>query len=60
MACLIRYLFWTDWGVSPKIERAGMDGDPATRQVIVSGQIGWPNGLAIDHVLKRIYWADAR
>ena len=37
-----------------------MDGDPNTRQVIVSEGLAWPNGLAIDYSLKRIYWADAR
>ena len=37
-----------------------MDGDPATRQVIISGQIGWPNGLTVDYTLQRLYWADAR
>ncbi|KAJ7383624.1 hypothetical protein OS493_026810 [Desmophyllum pertusum] len=54
------YLFWTDWGDNPRIERASMDGDIASRQIIVSGQMGWPNGLAIDYTLKRIYWADAK
>lgn len=37
-----------------------MDGDPATRQVIVSGQMGWPNGMTIDYTLERLFWADAR
>lgn len=57
---LYRYLFWTDWGDNPRIERSGMDGDPTTRQVIISGQIGWPNGLTVDYTLQRLYWADAR
>lgn len=57
---LFRNLFWTDWGNNPKIEKAGMDGDPATRRVIVADQIGWANGMAIDYTLKRLYWADAR
>lgn len=57
---LFRNLFWTDWGDHPRIEKAGMDGDPATRQVIVSDQIGWANGMAIDYTLKRLYWADAK
>ena len=59
--CMVnRYLFWTDWGDNPRVERSGMDGDQATRLVIASGQIGWPNGLAIDYTVQRIYWADAR
>uniref|UniRef100_A0A1B6BXD2 EGF-like domain-containing protein n=1 Tax=Clastoptera arizonana TaxID=38151 RepID=A0A1B6BXD2_9HEMI len=53
-------LFWTDWGEVPKIERAGMNGDPATRKVIISDHIFWPNGLTIDFDLKRIYWLDGR
>ncbi|XP_027048198.1 low-density lipoprotein receptor-related protein 8-like, partial [Pocillopora damicornis] len=57
---LLGYLYWTDWGHNPKIEKAAMDGDPNTRQVIVSEGLAWPNGLAIDYPLKRIYWADAR
>ena len=57
---LFRNLFWTDWGDHPRIEKAGMDGDPTTRQVIVSDQIGWANGMAVDYTLKRLYWADAK
>jgi hypothetical protein len=41
-------MFWTDWGEVPKIERAGMNGDPSTRKVIVHENIFWPNGLAVD------------
>lgn len=50
------YMYWSDWGVSPKIERAAMDG--TMRTAIVTQNITWPNGLAIDHILGRIYWAD--
>uniref|UniRef100_A0A1I7Z610 Very low-density lipoprotein receptor n=1 Tax=Steinernema glaseri TaxID=37863 RepID=A0A1I7Z610_9BILA len=51
-------IFWTDWGTS-KIERAGMDGQ--NRVTIVSGDdVKWPNGLTLDIVSKRIYWADAK
>lgn len=57
---LNRFLYWTDWGDNPRIERAGMDGDPNTRSTVISGQLAWPNGLAIDYTLQRIYWADAR
>ena len=58
--CFCRHIYWTDWGYNPKIERAGMDGDPSTRQTIVRGNLGWPNGLTIDYTNKRLYWADAR
>ncbi|XP_048481077.1 low-density lipoprotein receptor-related protein 6 [Plutella xylostella] len=53
-------VFWTDWGEVPKIERAGMDGDPATRKVIVKDKITWPNGITIDYTNKLIYWVDAK
>jgi low density lipoprotein receptor-related protein 5/6 len=53
-------LFWTDWGEDAKIERAGMNGDPETRQVIVDQNIFWPNGLTIDYETNKIYWLDAK
>ncbi|CAI5440948.1 unnamed protein product [Caenorhabditis angaria] len=52
-------IFWTDWGKEARIERSGMDGQH--RVVIVKGdRIKWPNGLALDYVDKRVYWADAK
>jgi len=52
-------IFWTDWGARARIERAGMDGK--NRIEILSGNsIRWPNGLAVDILDKRIYWADAK
>ncbi|KAK6105057.1 Low-density lipoprotein receptor domain class A family protein [Brugia pahangi] len=52
-------IFWTDWGLSAHIERAGMDGN--NRTVIISGEmIKWPNGLALDILEQRLYWADAK
>lgn len=52
-------IFWTDWGENARIERAGMDGK--NRMVIVKGNaIRWPNGLAVDILDKRLYWADAK
>ena len=50
-------MYWTDWGANPKIERAGMDA--SGRIVIISSNLTWPNGLAIDYQTKRLYWADA-
>ncbi|PRD29515.1 UNVERIFIED_CONTAM: Vldlr [Trichonephila clavipes] len=52
-----RWMFWADWG-NVKIERAGMDG--THRSVIVSKNIQWPNGLALDLVSRKIFWADAK
>lgn len=51
-------MFWTDWGVSPRIERAYLDG--SDRHAIITQHVGWPNGLCIDTPARRIYWADAR
>lgn len=53
-----RLLIWTDWGENPKIESAGMDGDPSTRRVLVNDNIIWPNGLTIDLEKELIYWVD--
>ncbi|KAJ8953257.1 hypothetical protein NQ318_015839 [Aromia moschata] len=51
------WMFWTDWGSDPKIERSGMDG--SHRQTIVSYDVKWPNGLTLDLVKKKVYWVDA-
>lgn len=32
----------------------------SNRQVIVDGDIYWPNGLTIDLVEQKLYWADAK
>ena len=50
-------MYWTDWGANPKIEQAGMDG--SARRAIVTGNLGWPNGLTIDQNTNRLFWADA-
>lgn len=44
---LYSYVYWTDWGQEPKIERCGMDGNH--REIIVEGDehLEWPNGLTI-------------
>ena len=50
-------MYWSDWGEPAKIERASMDG--SNRTVLHNTGLMWPNGLAIDYQLKRLYWADA-
>ena len=50
-------MYWSDWGIPAKIERASMDG--MNRQVLIDTGVTWPNGLAIDYQLQRLYWADA-
>ncbi|XP_050419520.1 low-density lipoprotein receptor-related protein 2 [Patella vulgata] len=53
-----RFLFWSDWGQNPKIERVGLDG--SDRTPIITEKIYWPNALTLDYPNKRIYFADAR
>ena len=57
---IFSYMFWTDWGDVPKIEKCGMNGDPSSRQVLISKNILWPNALTIDYTIDRIWWADAK
>uniref|UniRef100_A0A8C0TXJ2 Low-density lipoprotein receptor-related protein 2 n=1 Tax=Canis lupus familiaris TaxID=9615 RepID=A0A8C0TXJ2_CANLF len=51
-----RYLFWADYGQSPKIERSFLD--CTNRTVLVSEGIVTPRGLAVDHSNGYIYWVD--
>lgn len=51
-------MYWSDWGASPRIERAGMDG--SHRTTIINYDVKWPNGITLDLVRKRIYWVDGK
>ena len=42
---LHRYIYWTDWGNVPKIERSYLDGDARTE--LITSNLQWPNGLTI-------------
>lgn len=53
-----KWLFWSDWGENPRIERVGMDG--TLRETIISNKIYWPNGLTLDIATKRVYFADSK
>lgn len=54
-----RRLYWTNWNESrPCIQRAYSSG--RALQTVVNTHILMPNGLALDHAAKKIYWADAR
>ncbi|XP_012940301.1 very low-density lipoprotein receptor isoform X2 [Aplysia californica] len=52
------WIYWTDWGKQPKIEKCGMNGKE--RKEIVNRNIIWPNGLTIDYTNNRLYWVDAK
>lgn len=52
-------MFWSDWyEKAPKIERANLDG--SERKLIVSTNLAWPNGVALDLENQKIYWCDAK
>lgn len=53
-----RKMYWSDWGESPHISVADMDG--SNRQFFIKDNIVWPNGLTIDYPNKRLYWVDAK
>lgn len=44
------YLFWTEWGQYPRIERSRLDG--SQRLVLVNVSISWPNGISIDYEVR--------
>lgn len=51
-----RYLFWSDYGQTPKIERSFLD--CTNRTVLVSEGVVTPRGLALDHSNGYVYWVD--
>lgn len=53
-----RKIYWCDWGMGPKIERANLDG--SWRETLVNTSLGWPNGIALDVRSQTIYWGDAQ
>ena len=55
---LTRYMYWTDWGDKPRIERASMDGQ--NRMVLHSTNVVWPNALTVDYSTQTLYWIDAK
>ncbi|KAJ7384240.1 Sortilin- receptor [Desmophyllum pertusum] len=51
------YMYWTDWDTNARIERSYMSG--TGRAVIISTNLRWPNGIAIDFPAQKLYWTDA-
>lgn len=51
-------MWWTDWGASPKIETAYLDG--SHRHAVIDNDLGWPNGIVVDYNENKIYWCDAK
>lgn len=52
----VRFLFLTDWGKNPRIERCSMDGQQ--RVSIVNDSIQMPLGLTLDLVREEVYFTD--
>ncbi|CAG5124929.1 unnamed protein product, partial [Candidula unifasciata] len=52
------YIFWTDRGSIPKIERANLDG--SDRKTIVFSEVSWPSSIALDLFGGWVYWTDAK
>lgn len=50
-------MFWTDWGLTPKIERATLYG--TQRVTIVTSNLRWPNGIDLDRRNRLVFWVDA-
>lgn len=51
-------MYWSDWAKPAEIVIAKMDG--TEDYTLVSKDIYWPNGLALDYPNKRLYWVDAK
>lgn len=49
------FMYWTEWGGRPKIDRAAMDG---TGRITLVHNVGRANGLTIDYAERRLYWTD--
>ena len=56
--CFASFMWWTDWGSVPKIERAYLDG--SNRKVIIDKKVAWINDIAVDRENNLIYWCDAK
>lgn len=52
-----RYLFYTEWSLSPYIARMGLDGTQFIK--IRENDMGWPNALCIDYFSEKLFWGDA-
>lgn len=52
---LLRYIYWTNLGQAPHIERARRDG--TERKVFIHSRMKFVNALALDEVDKKLFWA---
>ena len=49
-------MFWTDFGQTPKIERATLSG--TQRVAIVTSNLRWPFGIDLDRRNRLVFWVD--
>jgi hypothetical protein len=54
---MFRFLFWSDTGKTPKIERSSLSGEQRTR--IVKTGLLRPISMTVDYQDQRIFWVDA-
>ncbi|XP_041567749.2 low-density lipoprotein receptor isoform X1 [Taeniopygia guttata] len=52
------FLYWSDWGSRPQITRGAQDGAPP--EALVTEGVERPQGLALDPLSQRLFWADGR
>lgn len=50
-------MYWSEWGVSPKIKKAGMDG---SNPRVLLMNTGYATGLTLDFEKKRLFWAETK
>lgn len=53
-----RRLFWTDTGMSPRIESSSFQG--SGRILIASSNLLEPSGITIDYLTDTLYWCDTK
>lgn len=52
-----RFIFFSEWDRPANISRTYTDGSNLI--VFRNVTLGWPNGLAMDFAMDRLYWCDA-
>ena len=52
-----RFMYWTDWGLDERIEKANMDG--TNRTIVIHSGLYFPSGLALDIAKNWLYWVDS-